>query len=203
MSDVLQRHWINNMASLGLSAYLLNLGFFPSAYLFLGGGISGAVCMMLERYLAKDDTLLNWGPLSSVFSIGSKVFDLLDPMWPWESSPSKQLQQLASSLPTIYTSMGASGSVFAFMGAETMYLYQAIRSSLKQLKKHDKHSKEWHAQIAHTSALTYMIAGRASSFLLQLLLMANAESSMEMTGHAAHVGGFVFGLLTMSWWKGF
>ena len=190
---------MNNMVSLVTSTYLLDLGFYKSAFLFFGGGLTGAAAHIVEQTWLKD--LRSFSRLWSILDgIGSSL-SYISAIWPLETPGTFRgaISTLQSKIPMYITVCGASAAAFSFMGAETVHLVYALRQSFRALKRYRKHSAEWTSQINHVSNLAFLVFGRSVSFLVQISLMS--KNDFDPIAYSAHVGGFIFGAMTMLIWK--
>ncbi|KAI8923241.1 hypothetical protein BC831DRAFT_472191 [Entophlyctis helioformis] len=195
-------HWLGNMCSIAASAALLDLGFWRTSLLFVGGGISGAIAHVCEWSLIRD----NKGHISS---------DPLISLWLRGTPYEVPVKGLFSGLfPTTYSLAGASAGAFALTGAEFWLICSAMRSILtgsrgSNDKGRRRRSARVESQDPNQRLADLIVMGATRLVTLGLQVAAVLEpgaadlatswpgSLAQNVGHSAHIGGFLFGFVAM------
>ncbi|KAL2919213.1 hypothetical protein HK105_200856 [Polyrhizophydium stewartii] len=155
-SDLL--HWFTNMYSMATSAAFLDLGFWRSSLLFYGGGIAGAASQILERTMLRDSrSRLTIEPAREWLR---EAGDQLSNWIAGKPTEDAKIIGLFSGLfPTTFSMCGASGGVFALIGAETYLISVALWRILTGRERSRRHLRE-----QRLADLIAMIASRASAW---------------------------------------
>jgi membrane associated rhomboid family serine protease len=216
-------HFLGNFYSIASSAYVLDLGLWKSAFIFVGGGIAGALSHMLEALYTRTRPIVI--QVAEVSPVVQTVKDyILDPLM-MRFSHSPLLQWIDSQLivPTlqiqkpqvqIFSLVGSSAGAYALMGAELyMILSELARIIIlmgrvksrthvyNEIKRMQLYTRFWTLLITSAIQLvtvyTQVMSIQSNNFSTFSDLLKSLLYPKILIGHSAHVGGFLFGFICM------
>lgn len=216
------RHFIWNMYTLTSSANYLNLGYEQTAFLFIGGGLTGLLTHIYgwrKRLTLTTEPSNNINPVSVMDSILPKELPkgltkiIGDEDYKNASdSYSNVRTQLANK---VFMICGSSAGVYAMVGAETVQiicdLFKEIfgRKDNTYYKDYDDEDEDIYVRSASRNTLCNMLTLEVNVFSRVQWLIAEILALLRSTEldrkdkilNMSHFSGFLFGVGVMTIWK--
>jgi len=203
-------HFLWNMYTLTSSTLYLDVGFEQTAFLFIGGGITGLVTHIFKW---KKKLTLTPEPTDNINPVS--VMDTLLPKELPQSlskivgeenlkNVTSSYNQVRSQLTNkVFSICGSSAGVYAIVGAETVQiacdLVKAIfgRGNKKSIEenKEDEVNKLVMLEVNAFSRVNWLVAE------ILALLRSNQSLKYDKILNMAHMNGFIFGAAVMIIWK--
>jgi len=204
-------HFLWNMYTLTSSTLYLDVGFEQTAFLFIGGGITGLLTHIFK-----------W---KSKLSLSTEPTDNMNPTSVMDTLLPKELPQSLSKIidedkfknvrnsyihvrsqltNRIFSVCGSSAGVYSIVGAETVQivcdLFKTIfgRGRKRTIKDKDDNEK----QIGKLVMLEVNAFSRVNWLIAEVLALLRSNESLKSDRNLnlAHMNGFIFGAVVMGIW---
>lgn len=205
-------HFLWNMYTLTSSTLYLDIGFEQTAFLFIGGGITGLLTHIFKwknKLTLTAEPTDNINPTSVMDTLLpkelpqglSKIIDE-DSLKNIRSSYGNVRSQLTN---RVFTVFGSSSGVYAIVGAETVQiicdLLKTIFGRGKRYSDEDKEEKD--KEINKLVSLEVNTFTRINWLVAEILALLRSNESLKSDKflNLAHMNGFIFGATVMVIWK--
>jgi len=205
-------HFLWNMYTLTSSTLYLDVGFEQTAFLFIGGGITGLITHIFKwkkRLTLTPEPTDNINPVSVMDSLLPKDLpDGLSKIVGEENlkNVKNSYNQVRSQLTNkIFTVCGSSAGVYAIVGAETVQivcdLFKTIFGRGKKRTATEKEENE--REINRLVSLEVNAFSRVHWLIAEILALLRSNESLKHDKilNMAHMNGFIFGAVVMTIWK--
>ncbi|KAG4102734.1 hypothetical protein H8356DRAFT_1271798 [Neocallimastix lanati (nom. inval.)] len=206
------RHFLWNMYTLTSSTLYLDVGFEQTAFLFIGGGITGLLTHIFKwqsKLTLTTEAVDNINPTSVMDTLLpkelpqglSKIIDE-DSFKNVKNSYSQVRSQLTNK---VFNICGSSAGVYAIVGAETVQivcdLFKTIFGRGRRRSIEDKDDNE--EQIGKLVMLEVNAFSRVNWLIAEILALLRSNESFKYDKilNIAHMNGFLFGAIVMTIWK--
>ncbi|KAJ3363306.1 hypothetical protein HDU91_003052 [Kappamyces sp. JEL0680] len=222
-------HWWGNVASIVASCFYLDLGFVKSTVLYVASSIGGVAALLAQRMWLDGSTidlskgLFSDAPASLLAGLSIPIFNGMQPEplndtrfsielstgETWLQNVQGGLDKLAAGLSsfsqtiqdhspirTLYQIHGASAAAFGFKGVECIWLVKYLAMGWTQ--RYPSRLARYRAEQDMAQTILYGLTTLVSiSMMLDGFLVHDPQSPI---GHAAHLGGFLVGLVCGTLW---
>jgi len=214
-------HFLWNMYTLTSSTLYLDVGFEQTAFLFIGGGITG---LLTHIFKWKSKLTLSPEPADNINTV-SVMESLLPKELPQGLSKiinednfknvRNSYNQVRNQLTNkIFTICGSSAGVYAIVGAETVQivcdLFKTIfghggrrRKSIKDKEIENEEDEDSDKQVNKLVMLEVNAFSRVNWLIAEILALLRSNESLKHDKilNLAHMNGFIFGAAVMVIWK--
>ncbi|ORX58366.1 hypothetical protein BCR36DRAFT_579996 [Piromyces finnis] len=205
-------HFLWNMYTLTSSSLYLDVGFEQTAFLFIGGGITGLVTHIFKwkkKLTLSPEPTDNINPVSVMDSLLPKALpDGLSKIVGEENlkNVKDSYNQVRSQLTNrIFTICGSSAGVYAIVGAETVQIACDLFKTIfgRSRKRTEEGKEENSKEISRLISLEVNAFSRVQWLIAEILALLRSGESLKRDKilNMAHMNGFIFGAVVMTIWK--
>ncbi|KAJ1570085.1 hypothetical protein HK096_002428 [Nowakowskiella sp. JEL0078] len=183
-------HWGLNIISMSSTAWNLDLGFYGTSGLLLGGGIVGCLSHLFER---RNVALVVKQIVKKPTDPNDVVDVVISAVRKYTNSASNFLD--IEFVPTrTFMLCGLSAGVYSLVGAEFYRGLKELAMLVRDVKKRGFVSNFHKSQLEN---LMWNLGSRVISMVAQFVAISEQVDQDVSIGHSAHIGGFLFGISTM------
>jgi len=205
-------HFLWNMYTLTSSTLYLDIGFEQTAFLFIGGGITGLLTHIFKwknKLTLTAEPTDNLNPTSVMDTLLpkelpqslSKIIDE-DSLKNIRSSYGHVRTQLTN---RIFTICGSSAGVYAIVGAETVQIICELFKTIfgRRNRNSNENEENEDKQVYNLVSLEVNAFSRINWLIAEILALLRSNGSLKSDKflNLAHMNGFLFGASVMVIWK--